>query len=333
MKFKVLNLKSLSLYRSESSANRLYHKSQGMTTFELLIAMALIVAVITSVIPLISGGQNSSVDSKTNQEALYKAKDLLEKAKSDAKSDFSSVVTTLPATDNIYTKNITVEDINSYAKKVTSNVIWNIGSKNLYVKLTTILTNPLLNSRSCNPNLIGDWTNPQITKYEFGNDILNDTSSGFPITSVQISNQKIYVTVNNNNGNNPGTFYILDVSDPSIKPILLSPKLFDNNLSVGQGLNAVAVDNSNYAYVANAYGANYTTCTNPFGTNYSCGQLQVINITDPTNPIMKYSYKIPGVTGNSGQGIGTSIFYKDGFVYLGLSKATGPEFNIIDVGG
>ena len=31
---------------------------KGMATFELLIAMALMVAIITSVIPLVSGGQN-----------------------------------------------------------------------------------------------------------------------------------------------------------------------------------------------------------------------------------------------------------------------------------
>jgi len=305
---------------------------KGMATFEMLIAMALLVVFITSVLPLVSGGQSFSISSENDQTALYKAKELLENARAASVADFTSVASIAPYPDSIYTKSLNVEDSpDGFTKKVWSRVSWNNGSQNLAVNLTTRLTNPLTGGGMCSPMLTGDWTNPQMTMYEFGTEILNDTSSGFPVTSIKIIGRKMYVTVDNNNGNNPGTFFILDISNPSVKPILLSPTLFDNS-SVGAGLNAVAVDSGSYAYVANAYGADYTTCTNPSGTNYECGQLQVIDIMDSSSPSMEYSYKVTGVTGTSGQGIGTSIFYKDGIVYLGLSKATGPEFNIIDVG-
>src|SRR3989344_9284626 len=105
-----------------------------------------------------------------------------------------------------------------------------------------------------------------MTSWEFGRDILNDTSSGFPVTSIQTFNHKMFVTVNNDNGNNPGTFFILDILNPAVKPVLLTPSNWDNS-PVGEGLNDVAVDGANYAYVANAYGASFTTCPQGLSCN------------------------------------------------------------------
>lgn len=108
-------------------------------------------------------------------------------------------------------------------------------------------------------------------------------------------------------------FYILDTTTPT-NPTFVSG-LGSN--TVGTGFNAVAVA-GNYAYVATNSGP-------------ASGQFQVIDISQPI-PTVVGSLTVPGVTGTGTQALGQSLFYRDGYVYLGLTKtASGPEFNIIDV--
>ena len=305
---------------------------KGAATLELLIAFAILVLNITAVILLISGGQSIYVDSETNTEAIAMAQELLEDARADAELDFGLVNNrseTEASGPLTYTKTLSVTQTEAdlFTKKVTSTVSWPAeGGRNLIVEFTTLLTNPeaVDGGDTCSSVLSGDWTNPQMTSYEFGKDLVGDPSSGFPIGDIDINNSKLYVVVNNSNGNNMPTFFKLDVSEPSDPPNLLES--MDNNPSIKTGLNSVAIAD-NYAYVANANKANYTSCA----VSLSCSQLQVID-TDSMSVIGKI--KIPGVTGNGGQAIGTKVFYKDGIVYLGLAKTlAGPEFNVIDVGG
>lgn len=89
------------------------------------------------------------------------------------------------------------------------------------------------------------------------------------------------------------------------------------NSAVQTGFNAVTT-NGPFAYIATNSGS-------------SSGQLQIINIQQ-NPPVVVSTLKIPSVTGSGGQGIGKSIFYSHGYVFLGLTKTlTRPEFNIIDV--
>ena len=96
----------------------------------------------------------------------------------------------------------------------------------------------------------------------------------------------------------------------------------DNDIKVNSGLMAVAVASStsgSYAYVASA-------------SSFARGQLQIIDISNPASPAVVATYTIP-TSVVSTAGSGNAIFYKDGYVYLGLTKtsADGSEFNIIDV--
>lgn len=306
---------------------------RGSSILEVLIATAILTLGISAASLLSFANQTLKTDITTNTEALTKASSLLEAARADAEKDFNLVNPLAPTLDDVYTKELDVDPIDFFTKKITSLASWTgEGGRALRVSLSTLVVNPdgPGGGDTCDSVLAGDWTNPQKTEYEFGADILEDTSSGFPITSVQSYQHKLYVTVNNDNGNNDGTFFILDITDPGVMPVPL--KELDNNPAVGAGLNDVAVDGTQYAYVANAYGANFTTCANPNGLNKSCGQLQVVDMS-VSPPSIVYTMKIPGVTGSGGQGVGTRVFYKNGIVYLGLAKATGPEFHIIDVGG
>ena len=312
----------------------------GVVLLEVLIAMVILVMTITGIILVVFSNQSVTIDSQTNQEALYKAQAMLENARASSSLDFNTVNPLATVTDGIYSNKHIVQSLDVFTKKIISSISWQVDAgRYQHIQLETVVTAPqnIDGGDTCSSALVGDWAHPIIIppeSYEFGRDILNDTSSGFPITYAQAFKKKLYVTVNNINGNNPGTFFILDITNPTVKPTLLSPSLWDNNASVGPGFNAVAVDSGNYAYAANAYGANFQTCNNQNGNNVGCGQMQVIKISDSSNPQVKYTFKVPGVTGRSGQSIGKSIFYKNGIVYLGLAKTgSGPEFNMIDVGG
>lgn len=378
--------------------NKMTKINKGMATIELLVAFAILLINITSVLLLVQGGQSLSLDSETNQEALAKAQQQIEKAKSDGNLDFNLVYESSSIVEDIYTKKLDVQsgsyddpntdmDERLFTKLVTSLVNWNVmANKPLQVKLSTLITNPegIEGGDTCSSVLAGDWSEPEIVTYkykkqgsnynfdticrnglrddngsncengyEFGTDILGDTSSGFPITSIQTFNHKMYVTANNTNGNNDSNFFILDISNtPDIKPVTSILGSLDNiPPSVNNaldGLNAVAIDNRGYAYVASAFDTAPANCT---AGEADCAQLQVIKlncIASECEPEVVKNMKIPSVTTSGYLAHGTSIFYKKGIVYLGLVQADGYidnsdpdnpitypgyEFVVIDVGG
>src|SRR3989344_7841254 len=213
---------------------------RGVSTLEMLIAMALIILVISYVIPLSSQAQDSSVNTQTNQEALYKARDLLEEARASANEDFNLVNPKSPSQDDIYTKSLEVEMVDLFTKKVSGYVTWN---GNTSVNLTTLITNPkeIHGGNTCSSLLSGNWINLSKAEYVLGADL--------PITSIKTFNKKMYVTVNNTSSNNANAFFVLDISNP------MSPSLIASldNAPVSSGLNDVAIDGNHYAYVANGY--------------------------------------------------------------------------------
>lgn len=322
---------------------------EGFSTLEILIALLVMSFCIAAIIMMVYGGQSLTIDSQTYNEAAHKAQTMLESARASSTQDFNSVNPVVMAadTDPTYKKSLDVIMLDSYTKKISSNVTWNEeGGRKATVTLTTLLTNPgglsnsnVCNSVSANPN---GWKNPQ--HYDFATpDMLPPPhANGIAISYLMAFNKRLYITASSTPNPSPETFFIFDLpDDPSQIPILRGR--IDNATSTNIGLNAVAVASStlgSYAYVANGNKSNFNTCNNPNGTNPSCGQMQVIDVTDPAlpgNPV-KYTFKISGVTGMAGQSIGQSIFYKNGIVYLGLAKtpdatANDTEFNLIDVGG
>jgi hypothetical protein len=316
----------------------------GFMTIELLIAFAILLINITGVVLLLNQNQNLALSNETNNEATAFAKAQIEKIKSEAVNSLGSVVSSGPTNDGIYTKEIIVEDLDAsyddpdteidetlFMKKVTSLISW-AGINDPFIKLETLITNPeaTYGGDTCSAVLTGDWTNPQKIEYEFGNQILNDTSSGFPITSIQVFNKKMYVTVNNINGNNDETFFILDVSDSTLTSSDVLGKLDNSPGAISEGLNAVAIDGINYAYVANAYDSSPQACIE----GHNCAQLQVIDISPPSNPIVVKNLKINSFTTGNKLANATTVAYKNGIVFLGLANATsGAEIYIFDVGG
>ncbi len=311
-------------------------KIKGAATLELLIAFAILALNITAIMLLISGGQSIYIDSELGSEAASKAREVVEATKAQAEEDFNlvnSYNSTVVSGGVTFNKSLSVEDgPDVFTKLITSTVSWSaIGGRNLESTIKTLLTNKeaAAGGDTCSSVLSGDWTDPQIDSYEFGAEILGDTSSGFPITSVLAFNKKMYVTVSNVNGNNDETFFILDIASTGVMPAVLGK--FDNSPgTISEGLKAVAIDGANYAYVANAYDSAPAACTE----NHNCAQLQVIDISNPNSPAVIKNKKLSSFTPSNRLANGTSIFYKNGVVYLGLANAvTGPELYILDVGG
>ena len=296
----------------------------------MLIAMAILVTVISAVILISFGSQSMLIDSQTNSEALNEAQKLLENAQALARKDFklvNPISTTSP--DGFYHEEVVVEQQSDFfTKKVTATVSW-LGehNRNLYVKLSALVTDfeNAVGGDTCDSVLSPNadaWKTPQVKNSITDFAQLAGVSGNYPITGINVYQGKLYVTVASTATNTDPTFFSFDISNPA-SPALLEK--IDNDNDVQAGLNAVAVDGK-YAYAASA---------REISEDPAFGQLQIIDISNPVSPNVVYTLKVSGVTGAPGEGIGNSIFYKDGFVYLGLTKvgseSTKGEFNIIDV--
>lgn len=305
--------------------------NRGVATLEVLIAFAVVILCISGAIIVIFGNQSISIDTQINNEAIYKAQKMLEDLRATSRFDFA-LVNPSNSTETVggitYTKKIDVRQVDLFTKQATSTVTWNLGGRTLSVFQSTLLTNLDITGGTCSSLLIGNWKTPIITSYEFGKDLLSDPSSGYPITAINVYKSKLFISVNNSNGNNFPTFFIFSLTNPTVPGFITS---MDNDPTAKTGFNAIA-GTETYAYGANAKQSNFGTCA--VGT---CGQLQIIDIS-VVPPVLKSTLKMTGVTGTAGQSIGESIAYKKDsatgkeYIYLGLTKTgSGPEFNIIDV--
>lgn len=152
-----------------------------------------------------------------------------------------------------------------------------------------------------------NWTPANINNSNFGVVLAVAGSSGSAnrianVDSVQVT---VYYTK---------SLYVLDISNPS-SPTFLGGLA---TTSISSSINAIAVattTTSHYVYAA----------TTAVGTN----QLQIIDVSNPAAPFVRGTY--PNIAGTGmGTGAGNSIYYKDGYIYEGLTTG-GNEFNIIDV--
>ena len=178
---------------------------KGFLTIELMISLALMALTLSAIVLVSFSNQNFLIDSQTNSEALKIAQKLLENAQAEARKDFRMVnpklKPTTPNEDNYYT---TWTDVTSssnpndyFTKLVTSHVEWTDGSKiTRNVQLSTLVTNfeNAIGGDTCNSFLTGNWISPQKTDRLFGT-IVGDTNGLYPITDLDIYNNKAYVSV------------------------------------------------------------------------------------------------------------------------------------------
>ena len=330
-------------YRGVINMKQIQPHNTGFSTLEMLIAMTLIILTLSAVTLTSFGNQSVIVDGQLDAEALNSAQELLEGVQTLARKDFNLVnptSTTETIGAMIYSKNISVVQSDFFTKQITANVSW-IGEHNRAQKvaLSTLVTNfdNAQGGDTCSSVLIGDWTAPHIVNAVTELSLLTGTTTGANvITSIDAYKGRVYVTVNAAQFKTDPRLFIFDSATLKTDPThsLLGKVTTATNTAI-YGMYAVHVSdgpqNHLYAYVANDYQANWSACP----AYYDCAQLSVVDVTNPGSVKLASTtyYKLTNIGGalNSG-GAGNSIFYKNGLVYLGLTKSlSGPEFNIIDV--
>ena len=325
--------------------------ARGFSTLEVLIAMVIGVMTMGAVIIASFGTQSTILGAEMNADAVRKAQALAEAAQAFGRQDFNLVNNIATTTDGAYQKSVTVTLQPDYLTKlVTSFVAWTGDhGQPLYTRIDSLVTNleNVQSPNTCNSTLTNaaGWKSPDHQVYDFGQLGLNSNNgNGFLVSSIQAFKGVLYVTMLGTPNTDPSTLVTFDIpADPTTQPPVLKSKI-DNNPSVSTGLAAsmlASTTSAVYLVAANPHPAVFHTCVNTNGTNKSCAQLQIFDVSNPgalTAPIFSFKLSTTSpsfVEGTSaGQATGNSIFYRDGYVYLGLTKtASGPEFNVIDVGG
>ena len=141
----------------------------GQSTLEVLIAMTIIVIGITSVITVFFGGQALIIDTQLEQQAVYLARQELEIARATARDNFSNLTNSSSTTADGFTKEIIVEEIDDYTKKITSKTSWQIDPTRVQkVELVTIVSNwqvafdeVTTGGDTGGGGLSGNWRDPQ----------------------------------------------------------------------------------------------------------------------------------------------------------------------------
>lgn len=321
--------------------------TSGFSTLEVLLAMTILVMTITSVTLTSYGSQTMQTDAETGTEALHLTQDGLEYLQTLSRKDFHLVTPTssdITIGSMTYHRVVTVSTTTppDYAtKQIGSTVTWQ-GENNRveHVTLSALVTNfdHAAGGETCDSVPSGNWALPVIKNANTDIVSLIATSSGAinAITSIEAYKGKLYVTVNGTLYKPDPRLFVFDIPKLKTDPThALIGKLTTATNTATYGMYAVQVAEGplgrRYAYVANDYPANWASCA----AYYNCAQISIVDVTDPANMALGSStyYKLPNVNGalNSG-GAGTALFYKDGLLYLGLSKTlSGPEFAVVDV--
>ena len=272
---------------------------------EILLSFVLVILSMTVVIMLVFGSQAFAVDAQTDSEATHKAQAMLENARATAIQNYDLVVSIPVVTDGIYSKTLTVVDVDSFTKQVTANVTWTgEHNRSLGVQLVTIVTNPIAaaGGSTCSPILTGDWTAPQVYGYV-------DFPSSAGGSGLNVIGPKAYV-VSDPKSAGTDDFYVINVSDPTQKPL---PIL--GHFSTTYGLTDVRTIGK-YSFVT---------------ADSAAFQFLAIDVSDPTTLNASKIVKKIDLTSAGDSAYGNTIFYANKKVYVGLTNSTGPEFRIIDV--
>jgi hypothetical protein len=153
---------------------------------------------------------------------------------------------------------------------------------------------------SCDPRLTFKG---KVTKYLNGIDI----GLGNYSTDIEVRNDVVYLSADSSTAS-MHDLYIVNNTDPNNPSIMSS-------INTGPGISAIEVVGP-YVFAAQASTVN---------------QLQVVDIRDRSNPKLISQLKLPLPTPTTTAPIATSITYSDGYIYLGSTKWSGREFNVIDV--
>jgi len=271
---------------------------RAQATLDIIIGITILAVTLAAAMAAVFSSQSLTVDTEESLKAVSLARQNLERAVALGKEKFSSLSSS-SSTEGEFLKEIIVELVDPDTKKVRSVVSWQTDpQRRQKVELVTFVTNwQVVISGGGGAGTSGDWTNPRT----LGSVDLGPGNEG---TDLQVRNKIVYMTARASALSKPD-FFIIDATDGQ-NPVV------KGSINTGPGLSAVALSNTRYAYVANE-DAN--------------AQLQIIDISSSTNPILVKSFKLPGTSGK-----GISIFVRGNLAYVGVQKDDNSnEFHIVDV--
>lgn len=299
--------------------------SAGFSTLEMLIAFAVMTLSITAVILVSFGNQSATIDTELANEALYIAESELEHARANTIKNFILInSTSTPALpDELFNKSLVVSDISECAKRVTSEIAWQTGLRDLNIALTSVFTSQEISEAlggDCGAEeLGGNWDSPD--SYEISNPIHGDSKA----TDIDVVKRfdKRFALMTSTKVDNQDTFWVIDVSDPeNEEPVALGSYSTEEDLNAVDGF----VDESGIIY---AFTVSASTTA----------QLQIfrVNIDDIVNPIQRIAIEqLPNIDPEGDAPEGISVYYYDSRVFIGTKRTggmvgPGHEFHVFDV--
>src|SRR3989344_1028420 len=168
----------------------LIDKQKGIGVLEVIISLMVITSAVTAVILVIFSNQDIKLDDEVNNVALYRASEMIEKARAAGATDFNSVITSTSSYD-IFTQSLAVSDISPCRKNITSSVDWSVkASRSQNVFLTTSLISreeSLALGGDCDLSggPISEWWYPDtFVSVDFGS--LGGDNNGTSATSIEV---------------------------------------------------------------------------------------------------------------------------------------------------
>jgi hypothetical protein len=276
------------------SENKILHQ-EGFLTLEIILCLSLVSIFIFGVFSLTFSNQDMAVDTENNAKALGLASKGLEGALAQG---FSFI----PPADTVsggFTEHLQTDWLSDYAKEISSRVNFVSSRKPLKVELDSLATDwqNSLGKDTCALEFSGNWKNPVLRG-------AISVGANNPATDVDVLDSRVYVSTNGSTQSMDDLFIVNagDLDHPSVI----------KSLNTGPGLNSLQVA-GDYIFAANS------------SIN---GQLQIIKISNPNNPTVMLNLKLADAASG---GIGSTIYYSSGKVYIGTPKNAGPEFYVYNV--
>ncbi|MBI4086217.1 MAG: hypothetical protein HY433_03200 [Candidatus Liptonbacteria bacterium] len=271
---------------------------RGQSTVEIIIALMILTVAMASAIMVIFGGQSLSVDSAESSIALRLAERDLESISAQARYDFNNLASSTTA-QNEFTRNVIVQTVSANTKQVTARVVWSTDPlRTQAVELVTLVSNwqgvQQTGGDTGGSPPSGNWQNPRTLGTV-------DLGSGNQATDLDVKSKVVYMTATAASANKPD-FFIINATDGQ-NPFVVS------SINTGNGLNSVDVA-GNYAYVA--------------GVDDS-KEFQVIDVSNVSAPSVVATLNL------AGNADALTVFYFNGYAYIGLASGAAQEFQIINV--
>jgi hypothetical protein len=257
------------------------------------------------------GNQTTLSSAEIHVAAAAVAQEELERAQTSNAHDFRTVNSTT-SVHGILRGELTAELLGDFSTKRITARAWSPLNPAVDSAFVTLISNSenVESPDTCDSMATGDWSHPDITSHVFTG-FAGIPAGAYEIGDVDAFHNRLYVAIASSSHNSLPSLFTFDISDP-INPAMIGS--IDNNALAKRGLSAIRA--VKYAAPARVY---------VYGASFGVKQLQVFDVTSPGSPTILSSTAIRPT------GEGSSIYYRNNIVYLGLTAAADVEFNTVNV--